>query len=84
MKYFTFDNIYKVASLGGIICIMWLNSHYVTIERFETFTSEQVVLHTKITEAISSINTSLVLLQNNSKQLEDHESRIRILEHENK
>lgn len=84
MKYFTFDNIYKVVSLLGIMAVLWLNTNYVTRREFETFSKEQIVLHTKLGDSINQINISLQLLQENKIVLADHEQRIRILEKESK
>lgn len=74
------DKIYKVGSFGGIILILWLNSHYVTIEKFEANNKDNTAQHLVIGESLNKISLTLAIMENNSSLIKDHEERLRIIE----
>ena len=79
-KYFSFDNIIKVGTFLGIVGLLYIQQHFVTVERFEAHIKDETTFSHKVTETLSAINTSIVLLQQNGTILQDHESRIRALQ----
>ena len=74
------DKVYKVGSFLGIIGILWLNSHYVTIERFEANNKENTEQHLVINDSLNKIALTLAIMENNSVSIKDHELRLRNVE----
>lgn len=75
-----FDKVYKVGSFLGIVGILWLNSHYVTVERFEATNKENTEQHLIINESLNKIALTLAIMENNSVAIKDHEARLRAVE----
>lgn len=79
-KHLTLDNIYKIASTLGLICILYLNLHYVSMTTFDEHVKMDVETHIKISETLYNISTSVALMQRSDLILSDHETRIREIE----
>ena len=80
LEYFSFENIYRVITLLCLVSIMYLQSHFVTLEKFESHVAAQTAMEIKVTETLAHINTMILLLQHTDIQLLDHETRIRVVE----
>ena len=76
---FTLDNIYKIGTTLAMVAILYLNTKYVTLETF----NQHNEFHIKISESLVNISTSLAIMQHQSTLLNDHETRIRVLEKKN-
>lgn len=68
---FTFDNIWKMAMSVLLVMGIYLNANYVTIQKFEALRESNNMAHSRITEVLSQVNTSISLLQANQKIIED-------------
>lgn len=72
--------IYRLLSLVGIVTILYLNSHYITVERFNAHEVDNIATHEETTKVLNSIALTLAEMKSQQKTLEDHEFRIRIVE----
>lgn len=64
-------SLYRLMLLAGVGASLYLNSHYATREDMERVKSD-----------VTDIKYTLRRLSEQDEQLKDHETRIRLLEHE--
>ncbi len=78
---------YKGFVILGLMASLWLQSHYVTRERYEADQKSQVERNNKVDYTLVSLDKSLAILIEQQKireaqdrELADHEARLRVLE----
>lgn len=74
------DLIIKVLLLVGMGANLWLTKSFVTRGEFEMQAKDNSVAHTAIQSALFDMTATTKLLAANVARLDDHETRIRIVE----
>jgi uncharacterized membrane protein len=83
MLKFIKDNFYWVKDIAIIlfmVAVLYLNSHFVTVEQFKTSEAANLLAHTSIQTTLVSVDKTLALMQQNQTTLSEHEIQIKTLE----
>lgn len=80
MKYLreNFVWIKDIVMVIGMIAVVWLNSHFVTIEKFEAYKKENDAAHVEIQKVLSGIDKTLALMNQQAVMLIEHDKQIRL------
>jgi hypothetical protein len=90
MLKFVKDNFSWVKDVGIVlflVMVVWANSHYVTIEKFDNYVKANNEIHLQVNSSIALIDKTLALMQQNQVVLIENEKQIsintlKIAEHE--
>lgn len=63
--------MWKAATTALLVAGIYLNANYVTVQKFESAQGDNATAHARITEVLAQVNTSVSLLQQNHKIIED-------------
>lgn len=72
--------IFRAILLVTVLANLWLTRNFVTRPEFESLSLSNTKEHLVIQTTISDISTTMKLMARNETKLDDHESRIRLLE----
>lgn len=74
------DWIYRIILLSAVCFSLWLNQNYVRLEVYSQDKKETATALQAITSAVTGIEKSIALLQQQQLTIADHEMRLRTLE----